>query len=175
MKPLLRSAFVILLACTVAPVASANAATHPSATKQSIRITSVSDHCIDEYEEEDIVYIFEGDKVCKISVKVQGRGSTKSKIVLEYYDSDEGWTRSEWKVQTTTSTGRATFSLPVSFPNQPEDYCYSGDSYTHRFAVAKTGRYKAFRSATFDISYSSAEDNPACLASDSDSESYYDY
>jgi hypothetical protein len=124
----------------------------------------------DEFDEEDIIYMIEGAEVCKIAVRVQGRGSTKSKIALEYYDSDEGWTKSSWKTQTTNTSGRVTFSHKVNFPNQPGDSCYEGDSYSYRFAIARAGRFKAFRSSTFEISYTSAEDNPACLDSESDDE-----
>jgi hypothetical protein len=61
----------------------------------------------------------------------------------------------------------------VNFPDQPEDFCYTGEVYTYRFSIAKTGKYKAFRSSSFEISYISDEDNPAC--SDSDEDYDYDY
>lgn len=175
MKPLLRSAFVLMLVWALSPIASASALGHPSAVKQNIRITSVSAHCLDEFDEEDIVYIIEGAKVCKISVRVQGRGVTKSKVALEYYNSEDGWTKSSWKTQTTNTSGKASFTLTVYFPDQPEDYCYSGETYTHRFAIAKSGRYKAFRSASFEVSYTSADTNPACAGYDPDSDYETDY
>ncbi len=174
MKSALRLTLVSLVICTLVPVASASASIHPSAAKQKFQITSISEHCLDEFDEEDIVYIVEGAKVCNVSVRVQGRGSTKSKIAVEHYDSDEGWMRSDWKVQTTTSAGRASFKLTVSFPNQSDDFCYEGDSYTHRFSVARVGRHKSFRSSTFEISYTSAENNPACLGSDSEDDYEYE-
>ncbi len=138
----------------------------PAAAKQSVRITSISDHCLDEFDEEDIIYIIEGAKVCKIDIRVLGRGTLKSKVALEYYDSEDGWSRSSWKVQTTNTAGRATFPLTISFPNQPEDDCYESDAYTYRLAVAKNGKHKALKSTTFEISYTSADDNPACLGYD---------
>jgi hypothetical protein len=173
-KSFLRPSLVLLLICVFMPVTSAHATIHPSAVKQSIRITSISEHCLDEFDEEEIIYIIEGAKVCKISVRVQGRGSTKSKVALEYYDSDEGWTKSDWKTQTTNTSGRVTFTHKVNFPNQPGGFCYTGDSYSYRFAIAKAGRFKAFRSSSFEISYSSAENNPACLESDSDDDYEYE-
>ena len=174
MKSLLRSAFVLMLVWALSPIASASALHHPNAIRQSIRITSISSHCLDEEDEEDISYIIEGEKVCKISIRVQGRGVTKSKVGLQYDDSEEGWTQSTWKNQTTNTSGKATFTLIVEFPDQPEDYCYSGDSYSYRFTVAKSGKYKAFRSAPFEISYSSAESNPACSGDNSDYEEDYE-
>jgi hypothetical protein len=173
MKSVVRLALTLVVMCTLVPVATASASVRPTAAKQKIQITSISAHCLDEFDEENIIYIIEGAKVCKISVRVQGRGSTKSKIALEYYDSDEGWARSGWKTQTTNTSGRATFPHTFNFPNQPGDSCYTGDSYSYRFAIAKAGRFKAFRSSAFEISYTSAENNPACL--ESDSEDDYEY
>jgi len=161
-------AVTALLLCSslVASHASVNAMTVPSAAKQSIRITSISAHCLDEFDEEDVIYVIEGAKVCKINIRVLGRGSLKSKVAIEYYDSEDGWSRSSWKVQTTNAAGRATFPMTISFPNQPEDDCYEGDTYSYRFAVAKNGKYKAFRSSAFDISFTSADNNPACAGYD---------
>jgi hypothetical protein len=174
MKSVVRLALTFVVMCTLVPVTTASASVRPTAAKQKIQITSVSDHCLDEFDEEDIIYMTEGAKVCKIAVRVQGRGSTKSKISVEYYDSDDGWTKSTWKTQTTNTSGRVTFSHKVNFPDQPGDSCYTGDSFSYRFAIAKAGRFKAFRSSTFEISYTSAEDNPACLESDSEEDDYYD-
>jgi hypothetical protein len=174
MKSVIRLALTFVVMCTFVPVATASASVRPTAAKQKIQITSISEHCLDEFDEEDIIYIVEGAKVCNVSVRVQGRGSTKSKIALEYYNSDDGWTRSDWKVQTTTTAGRASFKLTVSFPNQSDDFCYEGDSYTHRFSVARAGRHKSFRSSSFEISYTSAENNPACLGSDSEDDYEYE-
>lgn len=157
---------VLLCSSLIASHTSVNAISVPAAAKQSIRITSISDHCLDEFDEEDIIYVIEGAKVCKINIRVLGRGSLKSKVALEYYDSEDGWSRSSWKVQTTNAAGRAAFPLTITFPNQPEDDCYEGDAFTYRFAVAKNGKHKAFRSTSFDISYSSADTNPACLGYD---------
>ena len=175
MKSIVRLTLTFLVMCTLVPVATASASNRPAVAKQRIQITSVSEHCLDEFEEEDIIYIVEGANVCKISVRVQGRGKTKSKIAVEYYDSDEGWTKTSWKTQTTNTAGRATFAHKVNFPDQPEDFCYTGERYTYRFSIAKTGKHKAFRSSTFEISYSSAEDNPACSDSDDDYDYDYDY
>jgi hypothetical protein len=151
----------------VAPQIQAHAMESPvAATRQSIRIISISDHCLDEFDEEDVIYITEGEPVCKVTVQVRGRGSTKSKILLQYDDYEDGWTNAGFKTHTTNESGKATFVLTTNFPDQPNDDCYEDDSYTHRFAIARSGKYKAFKSSTFDITYNSSEDNPACLGYD---------
>lgn len=144
------------------PATAATATGAPTSARQSVRVLEISDHCVDEFSEEDTVYIAEGNPDCKMTIQVRGRGKTKSKVALEYYDSDEGWTRTEYKVLTTNASGRVTFVLDTEFPDQPDDECYDDDSWTHRFAVARTGKFRAIRSATFEVSYSSSEDNPAC-------------
>lgn len=146
----------------ITPVTTAQATKVPSATKQSLRVIAISDHCVDEFDEEETIFINEGDAVCKITVQVRGRGKTKSKVLLQYMDDDEGWISAGYKVLTTNASGKATFSLDTTFPNEYGDDCYDNDSYTHRFAVARSGRHKAFKSATFDVSYTSSDTNPAC-------------
>lgn len=155
----------VSLATMLSPGSPAISATLEAAAKQSITIIDVSDHCVDEFDEDVIIYVNEGAKDCKVTVRVKGRGTTKSKIALEYFDSDEGWVRTEYKVQTTNTSGRATFTISADFPTDPDSTCYTGDSYSHRFAVATSGRYRSFRSATFEVEYTSAEDNPACTGS----------
>ena len=157
MKSFCRIAALLSLVATEMPATSAHAA-----VKQSLRILSMSDHCVDEFSEDDTVYINEGTPVCKITVQVRGRGKTKSKIALEYYNEEDGWIRTEYKVLSTNAAGKATFSLETDFPNRPEDDCYDNDSWMHRFVVSRVGKYKAFRSAEFEVSYTSAETNPAC-------------
>jgi hypothetical protein len=159
-KTRLSLATVLLL--PLIPVSAVSAQHVPMAAKQSLRVLEISDHCVDEFSEEDTVYITEGNPDCKISIQVRGRGKTKSKVALEYYDYDEGWIRTEYKVLTTNASGKVTFVLDTEFPNQPGDECYADDSWTHRFAVSRTGKYKAFRSATFEVTYSSSDTNPAC-------------
>lgn len=133
------------------------------AAPQKITILSVSPHCLDENDEDLIIYVNEGDKACSVTVRVTGRGKTKSKVSLEEFDVDaEKWTKSDTKDRVTNTTGRATFTLTVKFPSKPGDQCYSFDDVSHRFSVAKSGKYKAFRSAAFDLVFTSAEDNPAC-------------
>ena len=161
-KRVLALALPVCVASTVVPGATAHSAAVEAAAKQTLSIISISDHCVDEFDEDVIVYVNEGAKDCKITVRVKGRGTTKSKIALEYYDSEEGWTRTEYKVQTTSTSGRATFTISADFPTDVDSPCYSGDSYSHRFAVATSGRYRSFRSASFEIEYTSADDNPAC-------------
>ena len=140
-------------------------AVQSAAVKQSVEIVSVSDHCVDEFDEEIIIYVNEGDKDCKVTVRVKGRGATKSKVTLEYFDEEDGWVRdSDNKPRTTTSAGRATFLIGADFPTEPGSTCYTGDSWSHRIAVASSGRYRAFRSATFEVIYTSADDNPACTS-----------
>ncbi len=161
-------AVTALLLCSslIASHTSVNASAVPMAVKQSLRVIEISEHCVDEFDEEDTIFINEGDAVCKITVQVRGRGKTKSKVLLQYMDDDEGWVSAGYKVLTTNASGKVTFSLDTNFPNESGDDCYDNDSYTHRFAVARSGKYKAFKSATFDISYTSADDNPACLGYD---------
>ena len=154
----------------VVPASTANSASVEATAKQTLTIVSISDHCMDEFDEDVIVYVNEGSKDCKITIRVKGRGTTKSKVALEYYDDEEGWTRTEYKVQTTTSSGRATFTISADFPTDVDSPCYTGDSYSHRFAIATAGRYRSFRSATFEVEYTSAEDNPACIGSSYSSE-----
>ena len=177
MKSLIRTAVLFMLVWALSPVATTSALGSPSAVKQSIRITSISAHCLEESDDEIVVYIVEGAKVCKINVRVQGRKSTKSKVTLETYDSESGWKKSDWKVQTTKTSGNATFTLTVAFPNKPGDECYYGETFSYRFAISKIGKFKAFRSGTFDIAYTSADDNPACTESDyeEDYEDDYEY
>ena len=142
--PSLRTFAVIALLASVMPASVANA-THVSATtKQSLRVTAISDHCIDEFDEEETIYINEGDAVCKITVQVRGRGKTKSKIMLQNYDYGEGWIDAGFKVLTTNASGKATFTLVTVFPDQPGDDCYYSDSYT------------------FEVEYSSSDTNAAC-------------
>ena len=153
---------VLLLLTSVIPVSAAHATQVPTATRQSLRVISISEHCLDEFDEEETIYINEGDPECKITVQVRGRGKTKSKILLQYNDYDDGWISAGYKVLTTNDSGKATFTLDTDFPNEPGDDCYENDSYTHRFAVARSGRYKAFKSSPFEVSYSSSDTNPAC-------------
>jgi len=101
-----------------------------------------------------------------MTVQVRGRGKAKSKVLLQYLDDDEGWINAGFKVLTTNASGKATFSLVTDFPDEPDDYCYDSDSYTHRFAVARSGQYKAFKSATFEVSYTSSDSNEACAYED---------
>lgn len=147
------------------PVASAVAS---ATAKQRLQVLDVSDHCIDEFDEDVIIYVTEGEKDCVVKVRVTGRGKSKSKIALEFFDSDEGWTRSGYKLQTSNTAGRATFTISADFPREPDSPCYDDDSYTHRFAVATAGKYRSFRSASFEVIYNSADDNPACTGDDSD-------
>lgn len=157
-----RTFVVLLLLSSALPVSSARATQAPVAIKQSVRVIAISDHCIDEFDEEDTVYINEGDATCKMTVQVRGRGKTKSKVALEYYDEDEGWIRTDYKVQTTSAAGKVTFYLEASFPTEVGDDCYESDSWTHRFAISRSGRFKAFKSATFEVTYTSSDTNPAC-------------
>jgi hypothetical protein len=144
-----------------------------SVVRQQVQIVDVSEHCTDEFDEDVIIYVTEGEKDCVVKIRVTGRGKTKSKVVLEYLDSEEGWTRGGEKVQITTTAGRATFTISARFPTDPDGYCYDDDSYSHRFAVATSGRYRSFRSATFEVVYNSADDNPACTGDGSDDD-YWD-
>lgn len=160
--PRFRVVAAFLLISSFIPLPAAHASQSPTAARQSLRVISISEHCLDEFDEEETVYINEGDPVCKITVQVRGRGKTKSKVLLQYDDYDEGWTTAGYKAITTNDSGKATFTLETEFPNQPGDDCYENDSYTHRFAVARSGKYKAFKSATFEVSYSSSDTNPAC-------------
>ena len=163
---------MILATSALVAAGPTEAATHAErSVSQRLVVLSVSDHCVDEFEEDLVIYVNEGDADCKITVKVTGRGKTKSKVALEYYDQDEGWTRDQSDVQTTSSAGRTTFDLSVEFPTDPDSTCYEDDSFSHRFAIARTGRYRAFRSETFEIVYTSSNDNPAC--NDSDDEDDY--
>ena len=157
-----RTFAVIIALSSVLPVSSASAKQTSAAAKQSLRVTAISDHCVDEFDEEETIYINEGDPVCKIAVQVKGRGKVKSKILLQYLDEDEGWVNTEFKVLTTNASGKATFSLVTDFPDQPGDDCYASDSYTHRFSIARSGQFKAFKSATFEVSYTSSDSNEAC-------------
>ena len=140
--------------------------TSSTATRQSLRVIAISDHCVDEFDEEETIFINEGDTACKITVQVRGRGKTKSKVLLQYQDYDEGWISAGYKTLTTHASGKATFTLETDFPSEAGDDCYDNDSYTHRFAIARTGKYKAFNSATFEVSYTSSDTNPACLGYD---------
>lgn len=144
-----------------------------SAVKQQVQIVDVSEHCIDEFDEDVIIYVTEGEKDCVVKIRVTGRGKSKSKVALEYFDSDEGWTKSGYKLQTTNTSGRATFTISADFPRDADSPCYEGDSYTHRFAVATSGRYRSFRSAGFEVVYTSADDNPACTG-DGSEDDYWD-
>jgi hypothetical protein len=153
---------VLLCSSLIASHTSVHAITVPAAAKQTLRVIEISEHCVDEFDEEESIFINEGDAVCKITVQVRGRGKTKSKVLLQYMDDDEGWISAGYKVLTTNASGKVTFSLVTDFPNEFGDDCYDNDSYTHRFAVVRSGRYKAFKSATFDISYTSSDTNPAC-------------
>jgi hypothetical protein len=161
-----RTFAVIIALSSVLPVSSASAKQTSAAAKQSLRVTAISDHCVDEFDEEETIYINEGDPVCKITVQVRGRGKAKSKVLLQYLDEDEGWISTEFKVLTTNASGKATFSLVTKFPDQPDDYCYDNDSWTHRFAIARSGQYKAFKSVTFEVSYTSSDSNEACAYED---------
>lgn len=160
---------MILAASALVAAAPTEAATHAErSVRQRLVVVSVSDHCVDEFEEDLVIYVAEGEADCKITVKVTGRGKTKSKVALEYYDYDDGWTRDPSDIQTTSSAGRTTFDLSVEFPTDPDSTCYDDDSYSYRFAIARTGRYRAFRSETFEIVYTSSNDNPACDYPDED-------
>ena len=159
---LVRTFAVIVCLSTVLPVSSASAKQISAVPKQSLRVTAISEHCIDEFDEEETIYINEGDAVCKITVQVKGRGKVKSNILLQYLDEDDGWVSTEYKVLTTNASGKATFSLVTDFPDELGDYCFDFDSYTHRFAIARSGQYKAFKSATFEVSYTSSDSNEAC-------------
>ena len=141
-----------------------------SAAKQRLQVLDISEHCVDEFDEDVIIYVTEGEKDCVVKIRVTGRGKSRSKVALEYFDSDEGWTKSGYKLQTTTTAGRATFTISADFPREPDSPCYDDDSYTHRFAVATSGRYRSFRSASFEVVYNSADDNPACSGDGSDEE-----
>ena len=164
--PRFRTTAVLLLLTSVMPVSAAHATQVPTAIRQSLRVIAISDHCVDEFDEEETIFINEGDAVCKITVQVRGRGKTKSKVLLQYQDYDEGWISAGYKTLTTNASGKATFTLETNFPSEAGDDCYDNDSYTHRFSIARTGRYKAFRSATFEVSYTSSDTNPACLGYD---------
>ena len=143
--------------------ASASAA----AIRQAVEVVSVSDHCIDEFDEDLIIYVNEGAKDCKVTIRVKGRGTVKSKVILEYLDSEEGWVKdTDNKPRLTSAAGRATFLIGADFPTDPDSTCYEGDSFSYRFAVATTGRFRSFRSATFEVVYTSADDNPACNSYD---------
>ena len=144
-------------------------AARTAAVKQSVEVVSVSDHCVDEFDEELIIYVNEGDKDCKVSVRVKGRGTTKSKVVLEYLDEEEGWTRdTDNKTRVTSTAGRTFFLIGADFPTEPGSTCYTGDSWSYRIAVSSSGRYRAFRSDTFQVVYTSADDNPACTSDGSE-------
>ena len=147
-----------------------------SAAKQRLQIVDISEHCIDEFDEDVIIYVTEGEKDCVVKIRVTGRGKSKSKVALEYFDSDEGWTKAGYKLQTTNTSGRATFTISADFPRDPDSPCYDDDSYTHRFAVATAGKYRSFRSAGFEVVYNSADDNPACTGDESedDGDDYWD-
>lgn len=160
--PGVRVVVSFLLVSSFIPVPAAQAAQSPAAPRQSLRVISISEHCLDEFDEEETIYINEGDPECKITVQVRGRGKTKSKILLQYNDYDDGWISAGYKALTTNDSGKATFTLDTDFPNEPGDDCYENDSYTHRFAVARSGKYKAFKSSPFEVSYSSSDTNPAC-------------
>ena len=164
--PRYRTAAVLLLLTSVMPISAAHATQVPTATRQSLRVIAISDHCVDEFDEEETIFINEGDTACKITVQVRGRGKTKSKVILQYQDYDEGWISAGYKTLTTNASGKATFTLETDFPSEPGDDCYDNDSYTHRFAIARTGKYKAFKSAAFEVSYTSSDTNPACLGYD---------
>jgi hypothetical protein len=166
-----------ILVAAVWPGFAASAGTRTEAAKQGLQIVDVSEHCIDEFDEDLIIYVTEGEKDCVVKVRVTGRGKSKSKVALEYFDTDDGWTRGDYKNQTTTTAGRATFKVTAKFPTDPDSYCYDDDSYTHRFAVATVGKYRSFRSAGFEVVYNSADDNPACTggdSSDDEDDSYWD-
>jgi len=155
--------FMCLVAAVPMVITSSPATATPVASpKQSLRIIAISDHCVDEWSEDDTVYINEGDADCRITVQVRGRGKTKSKVALEYYDEDEGWIRTDYDIETTNSSGKVTFVLETAFPTGVDDDCYDHDSWTHRFAVSRSGKYKSFRSSTFDVTYTSLDTNPAC-------------
>lgn len=159
---LVRTFAVIVALSSVLPVSSVGAKQISASPKQSLRVIDISEHCLDEFDEEETIYINEGDPVCKMTVQVRGRGKVKSKVLLQYLDEDEGWINTEYKVLTTNASGKATFSLSTDFPDQPGDFCYESDSYTHRFAIARSGQYKAFKSATFEVAYTSSDSNEAC-------------
>lgn len=159
-----------LLVSSFIPLPAAHASQSPTAPRQSLRIISISEHCLDEFDEEETIYINEGDPECRITVQVRGRGKTKSKILLQYDDYDDGWISAGYKTLTTNESGKATFTFDTDFPDEPGDDCYENDSFTHRFAVARAGKYKAFRSATFEVSYTSSDTNPACDDFDYDEE-----
>ena len=170
----LRKSAAIILISSVLAVCAAGGTQASAATKQSLQVTAISKHCIDEFDEEDIIYVNEGDKVCKVTVQVKGRGKTKSKVMLQNLGSDGRWEDYGFKVLTTNASGKATFSLDVEFPDQPGDDCYISDSFTFRFAVAQSGKYKAFKSASFEVAFTSSESNPAC-SDDYDDDDDYDY
>ena len=173
MRRTLFAATSSLLLATAFPAALDATPGTTGAVRQSLQILDVSDHCIDEFDEDLIIYVNEGAKDCKVTVRIKGRGTTKSKVVLEYFDSDDGWTRDpDNKPRTTTTGGRATFMIGADFPRDPDADCYDGDSYSHRFAIATSGRFRAFRSESFEVVYTSADDNPACTGGGSDD---YDY
>lgn len=174
MKRTLLAATSALLLSATAPATLVASQGTASASRQSLQVLDVSDHCIDEFDEDLIIYVNEGDKDCKVTVRVKGRGAVKSKVVLEYFDEEDGWVRdSDYKPRITTSAGRTTFLIGADFPRDPNADCYEGDSYSHRFAVATSGRFRAFRSESFEIVYTSADDNPACTGDGSDDD-YWD-
>ncbi|MSZ16166.1 MAG: hypothetical protein F2618_00720 [Actinobacteria bacterium] len=164
--PRFRTTAVLLLLASAMPVSAAHATQVPTVTRQSLRVIAISDHCVDEFDEEETIFINEGDTACKMTVQVRGRAKTKSKVLLQYQDYDDGWISAGYKTLTTNASGKATFTLETDFPSEPGDDCYDNDSYTHRFAIARTGKYKAFKSATFEVSYTSSDTNPACLGYD---------
>jgi len=166
-RTLLTAASVLVLSATAPATVVATSGT-VSAAKQRLQILDISDHCMDEFDEDVIVYVSEGSKDCTVKIRVTGRGQAKSKVALEYYSSDEGWTRSARKVQVTSTSGRAIFVFDTEFPTDPDSYCYDDEIYTYRFAVATSGRFRSFRSSTFEVVYDSADDNPACTGDGSD-------
>jgi hypothetical protein len=70
---------VLLCSSLIASHTSVHAITVPAAAKQSLRVIEISEHCVDEFDEEESIFINEGDAVCKITVQVRGRGKLRAK------------------------------------------------------------------------------------------------
>jgi hypothetical protein len=87
----------------------------------------------------------------------------KSKIVLQISDGYEDWVHYS-AIKTTDTKGRSFFAL--SF--EPNEDCYEGEQFEFRFAVAKSGSFKAFKSGIFLMAFVSDEDSPSCTLGEDD-------
>ena len=128
-----------------------------------IQILSVSPHCFDEFDELETIYVTEGTKPCKIKVRVTGRGAVKSRIVLQVNDEYDDWIQYS-VIKETGNNGQAVFAVSLT----SSEGCYEGELFDFRFAVAKTGKFKALKSQTFAMAFVSDENSPSCNSGDDD-------